>query len=473
MKRTYLIVGLLFFFYSTKAQDDFIGAWQGKLNIGAGLRIVFHINKNEAGIISSTMDSPDQYAFGLACDSTIVDKTDVRIVLTKAMLAYSGKLSGNENIEGTLSQKGMNMPLNLKRLKDTTQQTLIRPQTPVPPFPYKSIDVEYDNTGKTLHYGATITKPDGDGPFPAIVMITGSGRQDRDETIFGHKSFAVIADHLTRNGFIVMRVDDRGAGKSTGDFANSTTADFVQDVNTSINYLKTIDGVDKNKIGLIGHSEGGMIAPMVATQRNDINFIVLLAGPGVKITELMTEQNAAMYKAGGVNEEAVITFKPVYTEVVNRIITAADTTDAYKDAYTFFDDWANHTASKTLRQLEFDTEEKRMKYMHAMVGMYYSPWFRYFMVFDPTPYLQKLHCKVLALNGSRDIQVIASQNLPGIEAALKKAGAKDYEIKELPGLNHLFQTCKQCNASEYGKLEETFSPAALDIITDWLNKNVK
>ena len=467
-----LSIGILF---SSPAfsQKKFEGNWQGKLNVGVELRIVFHVKANADGSFSSTMDSPDQSAFGIACDSTQVTDNKIRMVLTKANIIYTGKLSGKENIKGTFTQGGKILPLDLKKTDKDEVEKYIRPQTPVPPFPYRSMDVEYDNTDKTLHFGATITIPQGKGPFPAIVMITGSGKQDRDESLFEHKPFAVIADRLTRSGYIVMRVDDRGAGKSTGDFANSTSEDFAKDVNTSIDYLKTTDGVDKNKIGLIGHSEGGMIAPMVATERDDINFIILLAGPGVKIVDLMAEQNAAILKSNGLNEDAVNSFKTAYAGIATKIIEAKDTSAAYTNALEYFNGWCSNANAATLRQLGFKDNEDREKYIHQLCATFNTPWFKYFMSFDPTPYLKKLKCKVLALNGSKDVQVIASQNLPGIEAALKKSNIKNYEVKELPGLNHLFQTCKTCTVNEYGKLEETFSPAALDIITEWLNKNVK
>lgn len=224
---------------SIYAQKNFEGTWQGTLNAGISLRIVFHITSHE-NVYSSTMDSPDQSVSGIACDSTTADDADIRIVLSKAGVVYTGSISGKEKIKGTFFQRGMSFSLELKKLGTDSVQPLNRPQTPKGPFPYKSMDVEYDNADRSLHYGATITIPEGSGPHPAILLITGSGAQDRDETILGHKSFAVIADHLTRKGYIVMRVDDRGIGKSTGVFSKSTSEDFAKDVNTSIDYLKTV-----------------------------------------------------------------------------------------------------------------------------------------------------------------------------------------------------------------------------------------
>jgi pimeloyl-ACP methyl ester carboxylesterase len=325
----------------------------------------------------------------------------------------------------------------------------------------------------SLHYGATITIPEGTGPFPAAIMITGSGAQNRDEEIMGHKSFAVIADHLTRKGFIILRVDDRGVGKSTGKFSEATSLDFAGDVNVGLNYLLSRPEVDKNKIGLIGHSEGGMIAPMVATNRGDISFIVLLAAPGVKIIDLMTEQNRAILLSVGINEQAVDAYHPLYKNLINKIVTAPDSITAWAAVRKTMDDWVARTSKVIVEDMGMDDAGRRDTIATTFVQTIYSPWFKYFLMFDPTPLLEKLNTKVLALNGDKDIQVIASQNLPGIEAALRKSKSRVYQVQELPGLNHLFQTCNKCTLDEYSQIEETFSPIALQIISDWLIKNVK
>jgi pimeloyl-ACP methyl ester carboxylesterase len=321
--------------------------------------------------------------------------------------------------------------------------------------------------------GATITIPEGKGPFPAALLITGSGPQNRDEEIMGHKTFAVLADHLTRKGFIVLRVDDRGVGKSTGNFANATSADFANDVSSGIDYLLTRPEVNKKKIGLIGHSEGGMIAPMLATQRKDIDFIVLLAGPGVKIIDLMTEQNAAVLRSVNMSKEAIEAYLPFYKEAISQIISAPDTATAYKAADALLKKWIAKTNEEIVTQLGMKDRSAQQSKLSTLSKQLSTPWFKYFLTFDPQPYLQKLQCKVLAINGGKDIQVIASQNLPGIETSLKKSKSKVYDIKELSGLNHLFQTCHKCTLQEYGELEETFSPVALQLVGDWMIKNVK
>ena len=226
-------------------------------------------------------------------------------------------------------------------------------------------------------------------------------------------------------------------------------------------------------MGLIGHSEGGMIAPMVATNRKDIDFIILLAGPGVKIIDLMAEQNAAIMHSAGISQLSIDAYLPLYREIIGEITKATDSTFALVAAKKSLNDWSNKTDPSLVRELNLQEIKKREDVATQLVQVMYSPWFMYFLSFDPVPFLEKLKCKVLAINGDKDIQVISKQNLPGIEVSLKKSKARHYTIKEMPGLNHLFQTCNKCTLEEYGKLEETFSPAALQLISEWLEKNVK
>ena len=452
--------------------SKFAGTWQGVLNVGAELRIVFHIKEDGKGGFISTADSPDQSAYGLTCDKTTVNDNEVTISMNDLNASYNGRLVNDSTIEGIFTQ-GAELPLTLKKTVKSENKERKRPQTPQPPYPYTSVEVEYRNADKTLSYGATITIPEGNGPFPAAVLITGSGPQNRDEEILGHKLFAVIADHLTRKGFIILRVDDRGIGKSTGEFKKATSEDFASDVSSSVDYLLSRPEADPKKIGLIGHSEGGMIAPMVAVQRKDISFIVLLAGPGVQIMELMAEQNEAIARSAGVSDKALTEIKPLYRVVVKSILEAADSASAINRTSGIIENWYVNKDKNVLEELNMATAEQRNKYVTEMVKGLQSPWFRYFLRFDPGKYLEQLKCKVLALNGDRDVQVISRQNLPGIDAALKKSHSKNYEIKELAGLNHLFQSCKKCTVQEYGELEETISPVALDMISKWMEKNIR
>lgn len=445
------------------------GTWEGKLNMGIELRIVFHIRESRPGSFAATADSPDQSAFGLTCDTIIVAAEEIRIEMRSLGAVFSGKLTDDSTINGTFTQQ-VSLPLLLKKTDRPSERK--RPQTPRPPFPYKSEDVEYDNADRSLHYGATITIPPGTGPFPAALLITGSGPQNRDEEILGHKWFAVLADALTRNGFIVLRVDDRGVGKSTGRFSDATSADFAGDVNTSLDYLLARPETDKTKTGLIGHSEGGMIAPMVAAGRSDISFLVLLAAPGINAVELMAEQNDAILQSAGMSRSVIDAYIPLYKNMMKEV-TAADTAHFPARISHLLRQWEAVTDTSVLKELGIGSGKSTEEMARELAQQLSGKWFRYFLAFDPGPYLQKLNGRVLALNGSKDIQVISSSNLAGIEAALKKSGVKRYAVRELPGLNHLFQTCSRCTLAEYGELEETLSPVALQVITDWLNENVK
>lgn len=471
MQRYFVTIALLLIFsFSAKTQTGkFHGLWQGKLNVGVELRLVFHVT-DSAGVLKASADSPDQNAFGMKCDSVFVTENTITIKMLGLRASYTGKQVADSILEGTFTQ-GANLPLTLKKVNKVEERK--RPQTPKPPFSYISEDVIYENADKSLKYGATITIPAGNGPFPAAILITGSGAQSRDEEILGHKIFAVIADHLTKNGIVVLRVDDRGMGKSTGVFSEATTADFANDVSTGVDYLLTRNEVDKNKVGLIGHSEGGMIAPMVATKRKDINFVILLAGPGVKTLDLLVEQTGAIMASSGVSEKAVLSYKPLYRKLLVKTINESDTLKAFKNAYSLTEKWAAATDTALLAQLGMNDKTAREKASEQLVKSVSGKWFRYFLQFDPAPYIKKLSCKVLALNGGKDLQVIASQNIPGIEKALKKSKASVKDIKVLDGMNHVFQTCKKCTLPEYGELEETFSPVALKEMSDWLNKNVK
>lgn len=467
---TTVAVITLSFLCPAQSLKKITGTWEGVLVIGVELRIVFNIKTDGKNGLITTVDSPDQSAYGIKCDTTFISNDTITIEMKNLRATYVGKVLSDSTIEGLFTQIG---PVTLELKKVEKASVKKKSQVPIPPFPYISEDILYYNVDKSLQFGGTITIPNGKGPFPAALLITGSGPQNRDEEIMGHKPFAVIADYLTRQGFIVLRVDDRGIDNSTGLFSTATSVDFTKDVNVGVDYLLKRHEVDKTKVGLIGHSEGGMIAPIVASEREDVSFVVLLAGPGVKIIELMSQQNAAILRSMGISKKTINDYLPFYKKLMTRIAEANDTTAALSIAKETLNNWVASTKNKTLKELNFELEENREKMIISTVQTLSSPWFKYFLSFDPVPYLEKLNCKVLALNGEKDIQVVSKQNLPGIKKALKRSKSDLYEIKELPGLNHLFQTCKKCTVQEYGELEETFSPSALKIMGDWLIKNVK
>jgi fermentation-respiration switch protein FrsA (DUF1100 family) len=343
------------------------------------------------------------------------------------------------------------MALALKRIKDQSELEIRRPQNPVEPYPYREEDVTYANkaVGNTL--AATLTIPPGKGPFPAVLLIVGSGPHDRDESLLGHKPFLVLSDYLTRKGIVVLRADKRGVGKSTGDYAKATTADFAADAEAGVAYLKTRPEVDAHRIGLIGHSEGAIIAPMAAVADHDVAFILMMAGSGVPGDQVIVEQGRLIAEAGGESKEK-----------------AAEDADKQRETLTLVETEKDPATLDRLLTVKLAAEGAPDAQIAAQIKAVTSPWFRFFLTYDPATALRKLTIPVLDLNGSLDLQVPPAQNLPAIRKAL--AGNQRAEVDELPGLNHLFQTAKTGSPAEYGQIEETISPIALDKIASWILK---
>ncbi len=472
-------------FYCTGFSQNIIGNWEGKLNIpGTNLPIIFHIQKDSTDKLTASFDSPAQKAYNIPCSAVFV-KTDSLIVMIKNIQGkYAGLLSTDQKSTiGTWYQGAASFPLNLNKTSEiVTIKEFKRPQTPLPPFPYDVEQLSYENADGTIHFGATLTMPfAGENEkvvgkskkYPVVLLITGSGQQDRDETIFGHKPFAVIADYLTRKGIAVLRVDDRGAGKTTGHFNTSTTKDFAADVEAGIRFLQSRKDIDPQQIGLLGHSEGGIIAPMVAAQNPAIAFIVLLAGPGIKITSLMEQQSVDVAKASGVNANDLAQYRLLYRSIVMHIPTAKDTGLALQKTIQLVKQWeATHSATTVFNTTGIKDDKSRTDFARAFVQQLSTSWFNYFIQINPSDYLTKVKCPVLALNGEKDIQVAAKDNLKAIQQNLSKNKYADITIKQLPGLNHLFQHCTKCSIEEYGDLEESFSTDALQIIGDWIQKRI-
>jgi uncharacterized protein len=472
MKKIFGIGAISLLFLNVSAQKKSpVGRWEGILNVGIELRIVFNVKEEPGGKLSATTDSPDQSAYDIPVDSVTFQADTLSFFLSALQASYIGHMVNDSVIQGELMQ-GIPFPLTLKRTAKKSGEK-VRAQTPVPPYPYREEKITYFNADSSIKFGATLTIPQGKGPFPALVLISGSGPQDRNSNVLGHALFHVLADHLTKNGVIVLRYDERGIGESSGVFAGATSADFAKDVHTAVDQLLLRSETDRKKIGLVGHSEGGMIAPMVASSRKDVSFLVLLAAPGVPTIELMALQNEAIALSNGMSESLAKNIGPLF-KGMTYAITGAETNDqARTGATAFLNDWTRGKDSSTLESLNLLNPAKREEYLLAMVEQLRSPWFLYFTRFDPTPNLQKLTGKVLALNGTRDIQVIHSQNLSGIASALKKSKVRKFEIREIEGLNHLFQSCRTCTLDEYRELDESFSPVALNMISDWINKEIK
>jgi len=431
--------------------SDIDGTWMGTLDLGGTkLRVVFHIVNTEDGLIA-TMDSPDQNMKGMPTTSAKRDGVNLKIEAKAIGGVFEGKIASDLSaIDGTFTQMGASHPLRLKRVKDEAELELKRPQNPAKPYPYREEEVTYDNAVQNVTLAATLTLPQGKGPFPGVVLITGSGPQDRDETLMGHKPFLVLSDYLTRHGIAVLRADDRGTGKSTGVFAKATTADFATDTEAGVAYLKTRTEVDPHKIGLIGHSEGGIIAPMIAARNKDVAFIVLMAGTGVPGDQVLPAQNEAIEVASGIDAAKAGKNASKEKEMLSLIETEKD----------------QAVLEKKLK--EYMADEVPEAQIGLQVKQLTSVWMRYFLTYDPATALRRVTCPVLVLNGALDKQVLPSQNLPVIRKALEEAGNKHFEVDELPGLNHLFQTAKTGAPAEYARIEETMSPIVLDKIASWI-----
>lgn len=453
------------------------GNWEGSMDAnGTIIPLVIHISKDSSGNYLSSFDSPLQKAFGLPGSGVIIKGDSVILLLKMLNGKYAGRLSSDEKtMQGKWYQGGGELPLNLVKTSDVaTGKEMKRPQTPKPPFPYASEDVQYDNADGSIHFGASFTYPSSKAgehskQYPVVLLITGSGPQDRDETLMGHKPFAVIADYLTKRGIAVLRVDDRGMGTTTGDFRKSTTADFARDAEAGINYLKTRKEVNIKKIGLLGHSEGALIAPIVASGNKDVAFIVLLAGPGIKITRLMEQQSIDVAAAAGISQSDLAPYRLLYRDMMNTIIHEKDTTIAMKKAKAVFKEWQKGKSKSLVSNTTGVTDEASLnEFVRVFVLELSGTWFSYFINLDPSIYLEKVKCPVLALNGEKDVQVSPTANLKGIRDGLTKAGNRHFETKELAGLNHLFQHCTKCSVDEYSELEETIAPEALQMIGDWI-----
>jgi pimeloyl-ACP methyl ester carboxylesterase len=342
----------------------------------------------------------------------------------------------------------------------------VRPQTPVRPYPYGEEEVRFENKGAGVTLAGTLTLPAGKGSFPAVVLITGSGPQDRDESLMGHKPFLVIADALTRRGIAVLRYDDRGTARSSGDFRKATTADFATDVEAAVTYLKTRKEINARRIGLIGHSEGGIIAPLVASRNKEIRCIVLLAGPGLRGEEIILSQQQLIAQAnGGWGKPAqeMVDVNRGAMEIIVRDSLRLEHRDTIKQQLAAYFD----QRSAQVQVLKSGGAEATRLAVEQLT----SPWMEYFLAYDPAPALERVRCPVLAMAGSKDLQVSPEENLVAIGRALEKGGNTHFEVKEFPDLNHLFQECTTGLPGEYATIEQTFSPVAMDFMVNWVVKH--
>lgn len=458
MKKTVFFIIIILASFTMFGQE-ITGQWNGVLKIPGGqLRVVFNITKNENGY-SSTMDSPDQGAKGIPVTTTSFENAVLKLQIPAAAISYEGKLNKEHIIVGNFSQAGQSLALNMSR-DSIEKKAVIRPQEPQKPFPYYTEEVVFENKIDKNILAGTLSLPQKEGHFPAVILITGSGPQNRDEELLGHKPFLVLADYLTKKGIAVLRFDDRGVAKSTGDFKSATTMDFAKDVKAGVDYLKTRKEILKNKIGLIGHSEGGLIAPIVAANSKDINFIVLLAGTGIRGDKLLLLQKEKIERQMGVPEKEIQKAQEIFKGAYEMVLISTENDSNLKSKINSY------------FKVQFGDKLNEGQ-ISEITSQITSPWFVSFLKFDPETVLQKVECPVLALNGDKDFQVPSDVNIDAIKKALAKGGNKNVTTKVVPNLNHLFQECKTGLMNEYETIEQTFSPIALEEISKWILIQVK
>lgn len=430
---------------TTTPAGDLAGTWEGPLAVGSqSIRVVFRIRPDGMAV----MDSPDQGARDIPVDTPSIDGSKVRLNIPSLRGQFEGRRSDDGTIiTGVLSQGGVTLPLVLTRTS-TTVAELVRPQNPLPPYPYRAEEVAFDNAeAPGVRLAGTLTLPDGDGPFPAAILISGSGPQDRDETVFGHKPFAVWADALTRRGIAVLRYDDRGTAGSTGDFSASTIADFTRDAEAAFAFLASRPEIDPQRVGLIGHSEGGIIAPLVVQEGAQPAWVVTIAGPAVKGGDILVEQVRRMAEASGLPAEVVAANTAVQAELMAVVERHADDgAAARRDALASLQKQGmpEAQAEQTASQISAD-------------------WFRWLVAHDPASSLAALDVPLLALYGGKDVQVPADQNAP-VLSRLKP----DAEVVVLPTLNHLMQPATTGLPDEYEAIETTIAPEALATVVNWV-----
>jgi uncharacterized protein len=446
-----------------RAAPAVAGDWLGALAVGAvELRLALHVEQTEDGGLHAMLDSIDQGA-KIPVERIGVEGSDVTLALPAIGAAFAGRLdAAGSTIEGTWTQGGRELPLTFSRTAEPT--VLNRPQEPRPPFPYAAEEVTFRNEAAGLRLAGTLLVPPGEGPFPAVLFVSGSGPQDRDEQVMGHRPFLVLADHLARRGIASLRYDDRGAGASEGDHMGSTVTEFAADAAAALAFLAARPEVDRRAVGILGHSEGGVTGPRVAAASGGVDFLVLLAPPAVPIDRLLLRQGDDILRLGGAGEEL--------------IERAAMNRRAYLDLVRD-EELDDEELAATLREraatavAAYSPEERAAlglddAAVDQSIAMATTAWFRSILREDPAVWLRRIDVPVLALFGGKDVQVAADDNAAALRTALAAGGNDEVEIEVYPGLNHLFQHADTGAIDEYGKIEETMAPEVLERIGGWI-----
>lgn len=445
------------------------GDWAGELEVpGTTLRLVLHFQRPDEGGLTGTMDSPDQGAYGIATGPVRLAGDSVIVPVPSIGGTFRGayrEASGGPEIAGRWNQGAASLPLVLTPATGGEAAPPERPQEPEEPLPYEAREVTFRNASDGITLAGTFTLPPGDGPFPAVALISGSGPQDRDESLLGHRPFLVLADRLTRRGIAVLRYDDRGTAGSGGDFAAATSQDFARDATAAVRWLASRDAVDAGAVGLVGHSEGGLIAPMVSQGSDRVAFLVLLAGPALPGEEILYLQGEAIARAAGAPEDRIEAVRRRQERLFRAVLQEDDPSTRERRLQEILR--AEPAVDSAGGATALPPEAAR-ETVEAQVDQLSGPWFRFFLRHDPAETLRRVEVPVLALFGEKDLQVPADTNAAVMTRALERAPTGEFEVRRLEGLNHLFQHADTGLPSEYGAIQETLAPGLMNTVADWI-----
>jgi pimeloyl-ACP methyl ester carboxylesterase len=462
----FLVAGVSFASSAAAAALD--GAWMGTLAVpGANLRVVFHFSSTPDGQLKGTVDSPDQGAAGIPIEKVTLDAGTVHCDVKVIGGTFDGTMAADgQSIAGTWKQGPGSLPLTLTPATAEASAPPKRPQEPQPPYPYTSEDVVFSNSAAQVELAGTLTRPQGKGPFPVVLLIAGSGPNTRNEEVAGHKIFLVLADALTRRGLAVLRVDKRGVGQSKGDYAKATTEDFVSDAQAAVAWLRQQPEIDARHIGLLGHSEGAVIAPAVAVRTPGVSFLVLVGAPAVRGDEILLRQAELIRETDSPHSSAFNAFQAELSrQILQAVEQEADDARASARMHEIWETYQAKLATSGLTAPEQKEIEQQGVALEPRIKQLTAPWMRHFLAYSPAPDLRKVRQPILVLYGSVDLQVPPSQNRAVMERLLK--ANKDHTVTEVPGVNHLMQPAKTGSPGEYLKIETTIDPKVLQLIGDW------
>jgi pimeloyl-ACP methyl ester carboxylesterase len=434
------------------------GTWQGAIETGnMRMRLQLHLSHDEAGQLVASVDSLDQGIQGIPASRVSEKAGELKFEILAFNAQYTGTLSTTKNeISGHWDQNNNLEALNFVRSNRVLD--LRRPQTPAKPYPYIEEEISFAAGSEKGTLAGTLTLPQGNGPFPAAILVGGSGPNDRDETIAGHKPFLLLADFLTRKGIAVLRYDKRGIAQSTGNFSGATIDDFTSDLQAAVAFAKSRKEVDAKRIGAIGHSEGGILAALAATRSSDLHWLVLLGTPATTGERTLLRQSELVSRAGGLSEEQIARSLQFDRKAYQAVKEEKDLAALQRRLQTLV---AQSGLGESMPPEALQTQIRLMT----------SPWFQQFLTFDPEPVLEQLTLPVLALSGDLDLQVDSVENVPLLRQAYEASGNRDFTVIEIEGVNHLFQKAQSGSPALYGAIEETIAPEVLTAIGNWLTKH--